>query len=88
LAETKWQDRNPRPDEKLKPCPFCGKSNLVIRHDARQWFAEVGCCECGARGGAELIFGKIAFGKDHGPQLAEAEADAIEQWNRREAQDA
>ena len=65
--------------DKLLPCPFCGKTHIIINAIEREdrpkckWHAEVFCANC---------FGKTS---NHGFDWAEEEAKqkAIEAWNRR-----
>ena len=69
-------------EENLKPCPFCGESELFAvkakQHedrydDAPKWTATVTCCRC------------LAEACNHGFDWTEDEAieKAIKAWNRR-----
>ncbi len=66
--------------EKLKPCPFCGKSDLleIMTHERNvpnmyRWTADITCLHC---------FGNASA---HGFYITEDEAksEAIKAWNRR-----
>ena len=70
-------------DTQLKPCPFCGDSNIFIDSTERgdrtecKWTAKVFCANC---------FGEVT---NHGFDWTkeEAEQKAINAWNRRVAKD-
>ena len=51
----------------LKPCPFCGRSPMVIVEDGCHYVA----CECGA-----MMLDGLS-------QMFDTAAEAIEAWNRR-----
>jgi Lar family restriction alleviation protein len=55
-------------DEQLKPCPFCGSTDLS--EDGSQWHYEILCNAC-------LASGPIKTHIHAEPQ------DAIDAWNRR-----
>lgn len=66
--------------EELKPCPFCGGSNIsVIQGSTFRWrLAE---CDCGARAGEVRI---QTMGDGTQAQWeAQAAVDAIKEWNTR-----
>jgi Lar family restriction alleviation protein len=64
---------DPTPGIALKPCPFCGCSNLVIERTLYGYGHYVGCDECTAN--------VVSCVK---PPL-NSERDAREMWNRRTA---
>ena len=67
---------------KLKPCPFCGSSELelVNTHTASCW---VECLKCSGQCGGEYYCAKK--GKSTKKHFVAAIRSAIENWNRRQA---
>lgn len=64
----------------LKPCPFCGETNLILAEDSDPGYWKryyIRCTNCGARGGSYRPW------RRDGSALKEVEEKAAELWNRR-----
>ena len=65
----------PELEANLKPCPFCGGTDVVL-HESKQWFAfSVFCRNCGATVGDE---------GDYYNEGTTTREEAIALWNRRD----
>lgn len=54
------------PENRLKPCPFCGSENIeevkssLMREG--KYYAQAGCLDCGAMGPEKLCYPGVDFG--------------------------
>jgi Lar family restriction alleviation protein len=67
----------------IKPCPFCGHTNVEILEGSTFRWRFAGCVECGAQSGE--IRAQTTGDGTPDEWEAKARADAIEEWNKRAA---
>ncbi len=71
------------PEDKLLPCPFCGRNDMVLEntHSPCYWIE----CQCGAQMHGPGVKWKGPSGQHSMANHKKAKAWAIELWNRRAA---
>lgn len=72
--------RTNKTNEKLKPCPFCGSSDINTRFTTSTYVGKftIVCCTCYTRQSREIRLEDADFEK-----LAEGMSKSIETWNTR-----
>ena len=69
----------------LKPCPFCGETNVSVNNGSTfRWRVAVCNC-CGAQAGE--VRAQTYGDGTRDTWEAEAKKDALAEWNRRQASD-